>query len=241
MILRPFVPFSTNDERTELQAYMTASSDPDTYGQLTALRRRQDRTADGPAARSPTRPSPKPTISPADLRCRTRRAARRCRFGDLQLVPVADGLLYVRPFYAVGRPSSDREHDAVTEYRYVDGARQRRGSSTASRSASALAKLFPGFSGDLGDRDRGSRTSTGPTPRTTGTSTHRPGDDRRLLTGRAAAAEAEAAVERRRPRRLPANVTRHSTRHQAKALVPPRPLVRRMALDRSSPPPTDAG
>ena len=35
MLLRPFVPFSTDDQRTELQAYMTASSDPADYGKLT--------------------------------------------------------------------------------------------------------------------------------------------------------------------------------------------------------------
>ncbi len=34
VMLRPFVPFSRNDRRTELQAYMTASSDPQTYGRL---------------------------------------------------------------------------------------------------------------------------------------------------------------------------------------------------------------
>ena len=35
VIFRPFVEFSTADQRTQLQAYMTASSDPDTYGELT--------------------------------------------------------------------------------------------------------------------------------------------------------------------------------------------------------------
>ena len=35
VIFRPFVPFSTADQRTQLQAYMTASSDPETYGELT--------------------------------------------------------------------------------------------------------------------------------------------------------------------------------------------------------------
>ena len=45
VLLRPFVPFSRDDQRTELQAYMTASSDPDTYGQLTAY------VVDGDAAR----------------------------------------------------------------------------------------------------------------------------------------------------------------------------------------------
>ena len=38
VILRPFVPFSTNDRRTELQAYLTASSDPETYGTARELR-----------------------------------------------------------------------------------------------------------------------------------------------------------------------------------------------------------
>ena len=32
VLLRPFVPFSRNDQRRELQAFMTASSDPGTYG-----------------------------------------------------------------------------------------------------------------------------------------------------------------------------------------------------------------
>ena len=36
VLLRPFVPFSRADQRTELQAYMTASSSPESYGRLTA-------------------------------------------------------------------------------------------------------------------------------------------------------------------------------------------------------------
>ena len=35
-LYRPFQPFSTTDQRKELVAYMTASSDPATYGRLTA-------------------------------------------------------------------------------------------------------------------------------------------------------------------------------------------------------------
>ncbi|MEQ9163213.1 MAG: UPF0182 family protein, partial [Ilumatobacter fluminis] len=48
VILRPFVPFSTDDRRTELQAYMTASSDPDTYGEMTTYVVEQDPLPAGP-------------------------------------------------------------------------------------------------------------------------------------------------------------------------------------------------
>ena len=72
------------------------------------------------------------------------------RFGDLQLVPVADGLLYVRPFYAAVPQSSDRD-TTVTEYRFVIVSYDGRAAFGESL-GEALAKLFPGFEGDLGDR-----------------------------------------------------------------------------------------
>ena len=65
-------------------------------------------------------------------------------FGDLQLVPIADGLLYIRPVYVVA--SND-----VTEFRYVIV-------STGNDAVigddleSALAQLFPGFDVPIGDR-----------------------------------------------------------------------------------------
>ena len=71
------------------------------------------------------------------------------RFGDLQLVPVGDGLLWVRPFYAQVSQSSST--DTVTIYRYVTVSYDRR-AAWGSDLEEALAKLFPGYSGDLGDR-----------------------------------------------------------------------------------------
>ena len=75
----------------------------------------------------------------------------RVIYGDLQLVPVGDGLIYVRPFYAaVPQGGTDRQ-TTVTEYRFViasNGSRAQFGDSIGE----ALAKLFPGFEGDLGDR-----------------------------------------------------------------------------------------
>ena len=97
VILRPFVPFSSDDQRTELQAYMTASSDPDNYGQLTAyVARRSAATGRAPC---PTTSTPS-RRSPSEITQQTG-GGNQVRFGDLQIVPVADGLLWVRPFYAV--------------------------------------------------------------------------------------------------------------------------------------------
>ena len=80
VLFRPFVPFSTNDTRTQLQAYMTASSDPETYGKLTTLRRRDARRSIFPTGRCawPATPS-RPRRSPDGSRSTTSATAgRRC-------------------------------------------------------------------------------------------------------------------------------------------------------------------
>src|SRR3954447_241927 len=142
VILRPFVPFSTNDRRTELQAYLTASSDPDTYGQLVSYVVQQDPLPAGPLrvadqAESEQDISPRLSLQ-ANVETQT-----RVVFGDLQLVPVSKGLLYIRPVYVV---SSD-----VPEFRYVivsTGSNAVMGTDLES----ALSQLFPGFEQALGDR-----------------------------------------------------------------------------------------
>ena len=82
----------------------------------------------------------------------------RVRFGDLQLVPVADGLLWVRPFYAAVPQSSDRD-TTVTGYRFVIVSYDTRAAFGESL-GEALGKLFPGFEGDLGDRVGADGTTT---------------------------------------------------------------------------------
>ena len=67
VLLRPFVPFSDQDQRKELQAIMTASSDPANYGQLRVLVIDQSPLPEGP--RSSTRTSSRP--SPRTSRCST--------------------------------------------------------------------------------------------------------------------------------------------------------------------------
>ena len=143
VILRPFVPFSTNDRRTELQAYLTASSDPDTYGQLISYEVEADVLPPGPL-RVADQAESEQDIGPRLSLQSSEETRTRVVFGDMQLVPVADGLLYIRPVYVVN--SND-----VTEFRYVI-ASTGNNAVMGTDLESALAQLYPGFEGAIGDR-----------------------------------------------------------------------------------------
>jgi len=72
------------------------------------------------------------------------------RFGDLQLVPIGGGLLFVRPFY-VAVSQAAQQVSSVTEFRYVIvnyNGRAAYGESLED----PLSQLLPGFDGDIGDR-----------------------------------------------------------------------------------------
>ncbi len=151
VMLRPFVPFSSNDARTELQAYMTASSDPDSYGKLTTY------IVEDPSGNLPDGP-----LRVAGQAESTEAISRRIsldnvgdggtqvRFGDLQMIPVADGLIYVRPYY-VSVPANSADVGSVTEYRAVIVSYNDR-AVLEPTITQALARLFPGFAGDLGEQ-----------------------------------------------------------------------------------------
>ena len=147
VLLRPYVPFSSNDLRTELSAYMTASSDADTYGRLVAYVVNSPPTIEGPrTVANQIDSAPAVTRQISDQTAGN--TGNQVRFGDLQLVPIADGLLYVRPMYASVQQSSG---NSVTEYRFITVAHDGRAAIGASL-GEALGNLFPGFEGDLGDR-----------------------------------------------------------------------------------------
>lgn len=150
VILRPFVPFSTGDTRTQLQAYMTASSDPDNYGVLTSyeVQERNGQLPDGPLrvagnAESQSEISERISLDNQDA------GGSKVRFGDLQLVPVGDGLIYVRPYY-VAVPQETGTVNSVTEFRFVIVSYNDNSVLTETISE-GLARLFPGFEGDVGD------------------------------------------------------------------------------------------
>ena len=139
-LLRPFVPFSTNDERKELQAFMLASSDIANYGQMTAYTVATP-NVDGPATVAATIESDSriaATITPLDL------AGSQVIYGDMQFVPVAGGLLYLRPLYV----KSDSTPQA--SYRFML-ASYNGNASFGSTIEEAIGNLFPGFRTDIGD------------------------------------------------------------------------------------------
>jgi uncharacterized membrane protein (UPF0182 family) len=150
VILRPFVPFSTGDTRTQLQAYMTASSDPDNYGKLTSyeVQERNGQLPDGPLrvagnAESQSEISERISLDNQDA------GGSKVRFVDLQLVPVGDGLIYIRPYY-VTVPQETGTVNSVTEFRFVIVSYNDNSVLTGTISE-GLARLFPGFEGDVGD------------------------------------------------------------------------------------------
>ena len=149
-ILRPFVPYSRDDQRTELQSFMVASSDPGTYGQMTAYA--LTAFVDGPTVVTNNAESNDEISRQISL---LNSQGSQVRFGDLQLVPVNDGLLYVRPFYVLV--------DTQAEYRKIIVSYNARAVIDDSIGG-ALAKLFPGFEGDVGDRAGAPTTEPGTTP-----------------------------------------------------------------------------
>jgi uncharacterized protein len=135
VLFRPFVPFSTDDRRTELQAYMTASSDPDTYGQLISYVVDQDTLPAGPL-RVVDQAESEPAISRELSLQASEETQTQVTFGDLQLFPVADGLIYIRPVYVIS--------GAVTEFRFVIVSNDNNAVMDTSLGA-AFSRLFAGF------------------------------------------------------------------------------------------------
>jgi hypothetical protein len=140
VILRPFVRFSTDDSRTRLQAYMTASSDPETYGDLISYVV-EEPLPDGPLLVADQAESEQ-DISPELSLQANQETGTQVKFGDLQLIPVSDGLIYIRPVYVVAD---------VAEFRFVIVSHDN-GAVLDTDLKSALSRLFRGFDADIGDR-----------------------------------------------------------------------------------------
>jgi uncharacterized membrane protein (UPF0182 family) len=95
-MLQPFVPFSQDDSRRELSAFMVAKGDPQDYGQLEVFVMPRDRQVDGPAIVN-ARINQDPEVS--QLVTLLSRAGSEVRFGNLVIIPVEQSLIYVRPLY----------------------------------------------------------------------------------------------------------------------------------------------
>lgn len=96
LILQPFVPFSGDDTRRELSAFMVAKADPADYGQLEVFVMPRDRQVDGPAIVN-ARINQEPEVS--QLITLLSRAGSEVLLGNLMIIPVEQSLIYVRPLY----------------------------------------------------------------------------------------------------------------------------------------------
>ena len=153
-ILRPFVPYSKNDERTELQSFMVASGAPESYGQLTAYV--VTTKVDGPT-KVATNAESEDAISRELTLLNSAGGGSTVRFGDVQLVPIAAGLLYLRPLFV--------SVNGQAEYRKIIVS-YNANAVIDDNISGALRQLFPTFSADVGDRTDTGGTTDGSTPST---------------------------------------------------------------------------
>ncbi|MEA2674104.1 MAG: uncharacterized protein QOI92_1296, partial [Chloroflexota bacterium] len=100
LILEPFVPVSSGNSQTRLVSFLTANSDPNNYGQLQSFVMPQGETVSGPVQ-----------VNNAILRTQSVSSAitllnqqgSSVIQGSMQLIPVGNSIVYVRPFYAQSR------------------------------------------------------------------------------------------------------------------------------------------
>jgi uncharacterized membrane protein (UPF0182 family) len=98
VMLRPFVPVSSDDRRKELTAFMVAKSDPGSYGELETFVMPRSDLPDGPAIVGANMQQDQEV---SELQTLLGGEGRRVEFGNLVIIPVDQSLLYVRPFYVI--------------------------------------------------------------------------------------------------------------------------------------------
>jgi uncharacterized membrane protein (UPF0182 family) len=91
--LRSFVPFSDNDELKTLSAFMTVSSDPSDYGKLRVYR------LNNPLPPGPSLADSQMKAQFAQQLTLIDQAGSRVTFGDEQILPIGNNLMYVRTWY----------------------------------------------------------------------------------------------------------------------------------------------
>jgi uncharacterized membrane protein (UPF0182 family) len=115
IILQPFVPVSAGNKQTRLVSFMTASSDPRNYGQLKSFEMPQGESVLGPV-QIDNRIKSTPDVS-RQLTLLNQQGSTVIQ-GSLQLIPVGNSILYIRPFYvqAAGQSSYPQFRFVVVAY-----------------------------------------------------------------------------------------------------------------------------
>jgi uncharacterized membrane protein (UPF0182 family) len=139
LIVQPFVPVSADNALTRLASFMTAKSDPANYGDLQVFEMPQGRTVQGPVQIDNDINS-EPDIS-SEISLLNREGSRVIP-GSLQLIPVGDSLIYVRPYFVEGTGSS-----SFPEFRFVvvSNANPEDNPVRATSVQGGLNELYPGL------------------------------------------------------------------------------------------------
>jgi len=134
IILQPFVPVSAGNKQTRLVSFMVANSDPKKYGQMTAFEMPQGESVLGPV-QIDNRIKSTPAVS-QQLTLLNQQGSTVIQ-GSLQLIPVGNSILYIRPFYvqAAGESSFPQFRFVVVSYGGQDAV-------LASTVNDGLAQLF---------------------------------------------------------------------------------------------------
>ena len=114
VISRAFVPRSVDDSRQELEAVMYGSIDRDSFGELRVLEIEDE--VDGPALADKTIQNLQEISSDQSL---LDQGTSDALFGEFQLIPIGDTVVYARPFYV--RTSGDGTPAALTNVIVVVG------------------------------------------------------------------------------------------------------------------------
>lgn len=149
VIFRPYVPFSPDGSRQELQGFMTASSDPNDYGALTAYSVGGS-LPDGKKTSGPTLVHANIENKFSQALTLLGQGGTQVKFGDTQLIPLtSDGsaLVWVRPWFLVNT-SGDNQIASLVAVSVTIGDNSTCGASIGD----ALGAQFPGIHVVIGDR-----------------------------------------------------------------------------------------
>ena len=100
IVLVPFVPVSTANSQTRLVSFLAANSDPGQYGKLSSFTMPQGQNVEGPV--QVNNAIIRTTAISQAITLLNQQGSAIIQ-GSMQLIPVGNSLIYVRPFYTQGR------------------------------------------------------------------------------------------------------------------------------------------
>jgi uncharacterized protein len=144
VLVQPFVPASNGDKQN-LTAFLTASSDPDDYGQLTAFTIPAGETVDGPYLVS-TAVETNSSIS-QEITLLSQRGSKVV-LGNVVMTPIGQSLMYIQPLYVESEQNGvPRLNDVVVVY---NGTAYHSGTGNPSLAAALCQITNPGGSRPFG-------------------------------------------------------------------------------------------